>query len=109
MEKITIIITIATLLNAITTIINFVKNSKKGADAIIKNSLNEALQPVEQSIKKLDINRCKDFLVDFLTDVENGVKKDDIQITRAYEVYDHYTMDLHGNSYIHDKWTKLMK
>ena len=38
-----------------------------------------------------------------------GVEKDEVQIKRAYEVYEHYTKDLHKNSYIHDKWEKLMK
>ena len=48
------------------------------------------------------------FLVNFLADVENGDEKDDVQTKRACEVYDHYVKDLHGNSYIHDKWTRVM-
>ena len=34
---------------------------------------------------------------------------DDVEVKRAHDVYDHYSGDLHGNSYIKDKWEKLMK
>ena len=51
----------------------------------------------------------RNYLVEFLADVENGIKKDEAQIKRAYEVYDHYKQDLNGNSYIGDKWERLMK
>lgn len=77
--------------------------------AFVKKVINKAFEPVNKKLDKVDLNRCKDFLVDFLADVENGIEKDEIQIQRAYEVYDHYVKDLDGNSYIHDKWVKLMK
>ena len=68
----------------------------------IKKILAKQLEP-------LDRNQCKNYLVRFLADVERGEKLDDIEIERAYEAYDHYVKDLKGNSYIHDKWNKLMK
>lgn len=48
------------------------------------------------------------YLVNFIEDSKNGIPKDDIQKKRASEVYDHYTRDLHGNSYIHDGWEKYV-
>lgn len=75
----------------------------------IKKILNKQLEPIYKKIDKIDENQCRNFLVDFLADVEKGIEKDDVQVKRAYEVYEHYTKDLHKNSYIHDKWEKLMK
>lgn len=75
----------------------------------IKKVLDKQLKPLNDKMDKLDINQCRNYLVDFLADIEQGIKKDETQIKRAYEIYDHYSKDLHGNSYIHDKWIKLMK
>lgn len=116
MERIyAILIAIAGFLNVITTIVSFVVKAKKPVDKAIEKKLNEALKPLNEKtdsinkcIKKIDKNECMNFLVNFLADIENGVEKDDVQIKRACEVYDHYSNDLHGNSYIHDKWTRLM-
>lgn len=75
----------------------------------LKKVLEKQLKPLNQSIIDLDKNQCKNYLVRFLADVERGENVDDVEITRAYDAYDHYVKDLHGNSYIHDKWNKLMK
>lgn len=63
---------------------------------------------VNNKIDKLDILICKLHIIDFLSDVENGVEKDDEQIRLAHEMYDHYTDDLKQNSYVHDKWNKVI-
>ncbi len=94
----TIIISIATLIGACTSICVF-----------CKKVINKCFEPIIKKIDKIDENQCRNFLVNFLADVENGVEKDEVQIKRAYEVYEHYSKDLHKNSYIHDKWEKLMK
>lgn len=74
-----------------------------------KKIINKQLEPINKKIDKIDENQCRNFLVDFLADIEKGIAKDEVQTKRAYEVYEHYTKDLHKNSYIHDKWEKLMK
>lgn len=104
MENITIG-QVATVLAFIVGLIGSIKYLKNEID----KSINKTLEPINQKIDKLDINQCRNYLVDFLTDIENGIEKDDIQVKRAYEIYDHYKNDLKGNSYIHDKWIKLMK
>ena len=48
------------------------------------------------------------FLIGFLCDLENGVAKDEVQYKLAHEVYDRYTNELHQNSYVHDKWDRIM-
>ena len=116
MEIETIIISIATVLNAILVIIGFIAKLKKPVDTVIDKKFQEALEPVncklnviDNRIDKIDKNECKNYLTEFLEDIKNGVSKSDIQIQRATEVYDHYINDLHLNTYIHDSWEKLMK
>lgn len=75
----------------------------------MKKILNKQLEPINQKIDKLDLNDCKNFLVRFLADVERGQVMDEVEEKRAHDVYDHYRNDLNGNSYIEDKWNKLMK
>ena len=74
-----------------------------------KKIINKQLEPINKKIIKIDENQCRNFLVDFLADIDNGIKKDDVQIKRADEVYEHYTNEMHKNSYIHDKWEKARK
>ena len=92
------VILIASFLTAITTICMF-----------CKKAISKGFEPIYGRIDKIDENQCRNYLVDFLADIKAGVKKDECQIERAYELYDHYTKDLGGNSYIHSKWGKIMK
>ena len=117
MENISIIVIgLASFLNAVMVIINFISMVRKPMDKAVDNKFAEALEPineklenVNQDIRKLDKNQCMNYLVNFIEDSKNGIPKDDIQKKRASEVYDHYTNDLHGNSYIHDGWEKYVK
>ena len=92
------IILVASLITAVTTII-----------ISMQKILKRMFEPVNKKIDGLDLSQARNYLVDFLADIENGEKKDECQIERAYELYDHYTKDLHENSYIHAKWGKVMK
>lgn len=74
----------------------------------ISKIFNKAMEPIKKKIDDLDKNQCKNFLVEFLSDVENGIKKDEVQILLAHEIYDRYT-SLGGNSYIHSKWERIME
>lgn len=89
---------IAGLITSITTICVF-----------LKKAINKGFAPIYKKIDELDESQCKNYLVTFLKSVEKGEIMDDVEIQRAHEVYDHYTDDLKKNSYIHDKWLKLMK
>lgn len=93
-----VIILIASIITAVTTII-----------VAIQKILKKTFEPINKKIDNIDLGQARNYLVDFLADIEAGVKKDECQIERAYELYDHYTKDLHGNSYIHAKWEKNMK
>ena len=78
----------------------------------IKNELepmSEKIEKISEDVKTLDTTQCKNFLVRFLADVEQGNELDEVEKERAYEVYDHYTNDLKQNSYIHKRWNELME
>lgn len=112
----TVIISIATILNAILVIMGFIAKIKKPVDNVIDKKFQEALEPIndklntiDNRIDKIDKNECKNYLTEFLEDIKNGIPKSDIQIQRATEVYDHYINDLHLNTYIHDGWERYMK
>ena len=75
----------------------------------MKKIFNKQLEPLHNTVKQLDIDQCKNHLARFLAAVESGKKLDNVEIAHAHEVYDPYRTDLNGNSYIHDKWERLMK
>lgn len=77
--------------------------------AALNKLFDNKIKPLCKSVTKLDENYCKDFLVEFLDDMEKGLIDDETKIKRAYEVYDRYTNVLKCNSYIHDKWERVMK
>ena len=70
--------------------------------------IKKLFKPISEDLKRMDINNCKCFLVRYLADLEKGVMKDPVQEQLAYEMYDHYTNALGGNSYIKDKWKKVV-
>ena len=98
MQVVNYIILGASFVTAVTTICAF-----------LKKVINKGFEPLNKKIDKIDENQCKNYLVTFLKAKEKGEKMDEVEEQRAYEVYDHYTKDLNGNSYIHDKWEKIMK
>lgn len=69
---------------------------------------NDRLDEMAEQLSDVDMSQCKNFLVRFLADVEQGNKIDEVEKERFYETYEHYTK-AGGNSYIHDKVEKLKK
>lgn len=76
---------------------------------VMKKQVDKTIEPINNSIRSLDIAQCKNFLVRFLADVEQGNALDEVEKERAYEMYDHYTKDLKQNSYLHRRWHELME
>lgn len=80
-----IIISLATLLNAILTIFTFIEKTKKPVDKALDNKFAKALEPINKKldnvnadIKRLDKNQCMNYLVEFIEDLKNGIPKDEI-------------------------------
>lgn len=65
--------------------------------------MGEAYRQMNEKIDSLEINQCKDAIVDFISDVKSG-KNVSSKEERAYEAYDKYTNVYHQNSYIHKLW-----
>lgn len=70
--------------------------------------VNALLKPIRKELRREDVRSCRMFLVSFLCDVENGIAKDEVQWQLAHEIYDHYSNGLNENSYIHDKWERVV-
>ena len=75
---------------------------------LFATAMNFVLKPIKKDMRKNDVRQCRIFLVDFLCDVEAGVPKDEAQWKLAHEIYDHYEIDLKENSYVHDKWERVV-
>lgn len=65
------------------------------------------VEEVGQQALNADLSSCKNFLVRFLADIEQGRPVDEVETTRFWETYDHYIRDLGQNSYIKEKVGKL--
>ena len=100
-QVVTFIIGLSTFIGALTAIFTFVGK-------IYEKQVKIIVVPINKSLIEIDLSQCKNFLVRFLADVEQGNKIDEVEKERAYEVYEHYTK-IGGNSYIHSKWVKLME
>lgn len=70
--------------------------------------LNNKVDNIANNMNDMDLNRCKDFLVRFISDLEQGQVVSDIELERFHETYAHY-QKIGGNSYVHDKVEKLKK
>lgn len=85
------------------------RNLKKGMSALMKDELDPLkadIKSIRKDLETVDMETCKNYLVRFLADVEQGKVIDEIEMQRFWEQYDHY--EKHGgNSYIHQKVEKL--
>ncbi len=75
---------------------------------VLKRFLSKELEPLKLQIHKMDVKECRRFLIDFLIDIENGITKDEVQWKFAHDVYDHYINGLKENSYVKDKWERVV-
>lgn len=72
--------------------------------AVITKQTNKKVNNFKEHI----LDNDKTYLTDFLSDIENGMKKTDIQLKRAYEIYERYIKN-GGNSYVKDTWEEAKK
>ena len=70
--------------------------------AVITLITNKKVEKIEDI--KYDFN--KTYLTDFISDIENGLTKSDIQIKIAHEKYDEY-IKKGGDSFVHEHWESL--
>lgn len=96
------------LISGVSFLLNHVK---KSVEKIVKEQIapiTERLSDLEKDIESVDIENCKNFLVRFLADVEQGIIVDEIEKERFWEQYEHYTKGGH-NGYIKNKVSRLQE
>ena len=69
-------------------------------------AINYRMDALESKITDVDMQNCKNYLVNFLSRVEKGEKMDEIETERFHEQFDRY-INKGGNSYIKQKKDKL--
>lgn len=79
----------------------------------IESALKDKFEGIEKSQKEIltrldavDLENCKNYLVTFLSETARGEMKDETEIQRFWEEYEHYTSK-GGNSYIRHKVDEL--
>ena len=83
MEKLlAIIVSIATAMNSILIIVNFLQKAKKPVDNAVDKKFNDVLKPINKKldgmnadIKKLDKNQCMNYLVEFIEEEIENLQK----------------------------------
>lgn len=89
-----LIIELSVIIGSATVVLAFVK----------KYFFNPIIQKIDEEKK----DRIKVYLVGFISDLECGEPKNEIQKMIARELYDYY-VNHKGNSYVHDHWENLIK
>lgn len=109
LEEISItILFIVGLIGGVTYLRNAIRDAiKKLLDDQFKG-VNTKLDGINNSVRSLDIQTTKNFLVRYLADVEREDVIYEQERERFWEEYDHYTKDLGENSYIKE-WVARLK
>lgn len=86
------------------------KKSVKGwVEAALKDRFDSIDKSQKEILKRLDLvdlENCKNYLITFLSELARGEQKDEIEIKRFWEEYEHYCA-CGGNSYIKHKVEEL--
>ena len=112
MEQITIGqvgLAITFVVGLITGVTALVKNIKKWLSSAFKEDfakLNDKIDKVQKRVDEVDLAHTKNYLVSFLSDVDQCKEIDDIELERFWEQFQHYET-IGGNSYIHRKVEQL--
>lgn len=81
---------------------------KENFDRVDKrfDGLDKRLDGLEKRLDSVDTENCKNYLVTFLAEAARGEMKDETELQRFWEEYEHY-QKLGGNSYIRNKVEEL--
>lgn len=96
---------IAFLVALITGVVYLKKQLEQVLKDAMKNEfeqINKKIDTLDGKVDKVDMQSCKNFLVQFLSNIEKGMTIDEIQKQRFWEQYEHY-IKIGGNSYIKSK------
>ena len=103
----------AAALAFIVALITGIKYLNKTIKEWINSALNDRFKLLEQKIDvqdkkldKLDIDECKNYIILFISKINNGDTIEDIELQRFYSLYEHY-LDKGENSFIKTKVEEL--
>lgn len=105
---------LAKVLTFLIGLIGSIKYIKNGTVKSISKVIDNKLEPIRKEIKDLREETTKNNLSSIKTDLINLMELADKkaisteQTIRAHELYDYYRQH-GGNSYVHDKWERLIK
>lgn len=105
---------IAKTLTFLVGLIGSIKYIKNGTVKSVSKVIDNRLEPIRKEIKDLREETSKNNLSSIKTDLINLMELADKkaisteQTIRAHELYDYYCKH-GGNSYVHDKWERLIK
>lgn len=92
----------------INTIISKRTNKKVDSISDLKKDIADMREESKRDMVEHTLDADKTYLINFLSELENGTEKTDVQIKRAYEIYERYSKN-GGNSYVHDKWEECKR
>lgn len=108
MESITIgqlTAALALIVAVIASVKSLKKSIKEWLSAALKDQFDQFEKKQDEIIKRLDavdLENCKNYLVTFVAEVARGEIKDETEMQRFWEEYEHY-IDKGGNSYLRNK------
>lgn len=75
---------------------------------LLINSKNVKKKDLDEKIDEVQMDNCKNYLVQMIAKADSGQKLSSVEKERYYENYDTY-IKLGGNSYIHTETERLKK
>lgn len=105
-----LITALTSIVSIIGTILALVKYLKSGFNKWASETHKPLEEKIDIMIKEIDsvkFDNCKNYVVEFLSKVEEGRKITNDELLRFYENYELYT-SMGGNSYVH-AWVDRLK
>jgi len=69
-------------------------------------NLEKKIDEQDQKLNELDIDECRNYIILFISKVNNGDRIEDLELQRFYSLYEHY-LDKGENSFIKTKIEEL--
>lgn len=105
-----IAVSLGLIVGIITSVIYLKNKVKEWIEDLLEKkfkAIDTRFDEIEDKIDKVDMETCKNFLVRYLADAENGSDILPQENQRFWEEYQHY-LNKDGNSYIKE-WTHKLK
>lgn len=99
---------IVALISGVTSLKKAINNAIGAAMKDKFTAIEKSQEEILKKLKDVDIENCKNYLITFLSEVSRGELKDEIEIKRFWEEYEHYS-DCGGNSYVKHRVEELQR